>query len=103
MEGTVTGETPWTVYIVQTESGKLYTGITVDMARRLAEHGTSRGAKFFRTSAPQKVVFQEAHRDRSAASTREAEIKQMSRWQKMQLIAAPPGVEHPPTLGDGGQ
>ncbi len=77
---------PWTVYIVRAESGTLYTGITLDLERRLAEHGTSRGAKFFRIAHPEKVVYREMQPDRSAATRREAEIKRMTRAQKLQLI-----------------
>src|SRR5689334_14829288 len=68
----------WKVYIVQTESGKLYTGITTDLARRLREHlGGRRGAKFFLSSKPARLVFSEAHPSRSSASTRESQIKRM--------------------------
>ncbi len=77
---------PWTVYILETASGKLYTGITVDLDRRVAEHGTVRGAKFFRTSQPEKVVFHEPQPDRAAASRREVEIKRLSRAGKLELI-----------------
>ena len=77
---------PWTVYIVRSELGTLYTGITLDLERRLAEHGTARGAKFFRTARPEKVVYREIQPDRSAATSREAEIKRMTRAQKLQLI-----------------
>lgn len=77
----------WTVYIIQAESGQLYTGITVDLERRLAEHRDgARGAKFFRTSSPKRVVYQEQHRRRSAALRREREIKDMTRAQKLELI-----------------
>jgi putative endonuclease len=80
------------VYIVKTESGKLYTGITVDLERRLAEHrGGTRGAKFFRTSSPKNVVFREQHAERSQALRREHEIKAMARPQKLALIRGRPG------------
>jgi putative endonuclease len=77
----------WEVYIVQTENGKLYTGITNDLERRWAEHkGGGKGAKFFRFAGPELLLFRERHVDRSAASKREAEIKKMSREEKMKLI-----------------
>ena len=78
----------WTVYIIQAESGKLYTGITNDLDRRLEEHREgNRGARFFRFSGPKKLLFSESHPNRSEASKREAEIKKMSRQQKLALIA----------------
>ena len=77
----------WTVYIIQAKSGKLYTGITIDLERRLAEHkGSERGAKFFRTSGPRRVVFREVRRGRGDAQRREREIKGMSRGEKLALI-----------------
>lgn len=73
--------------MILTESGKLYTGITTNLERRFSEHkGKERGAKFFRTSRPEKIVFREKHKSRSAATIREIEIKQMTRLQKLQLI-----------------
>ncbi len=82
----------WTVYIIRAESGKLYTGITIDLERRLAEHKSSaRGAKFFRTSGPRHVVFREVRRGRGDAQRREREIKGMSRVEKLALIRRQPG------------
>jgi putative endonuclease len=80
-------EIAWTVYMVQTQSGKLYTGITTDMERRFREHSTGKkGGKFFRISDPRKIVYQESAPDRSTASIRESEIKKMARSEKMKLI-----------------
>jgi len=80
--------TGWEVYIIRAASGALYTGITRDLARRFSEHSESggRGAKFFRFSAPEDILWREEHPDRSQASRREREIKNMTRAQKLQLI-----------------
>jgi putative endonuclease len=79
----------WTVYMVQTASGKLYTGITTDMDRRFREHASgNRGGKFFRFSGPARVVYRETAPDRSAASAREAEIKKLTRRQKLDLAGS---------------
>ncbi len=78
---------PWTVYIIQTESGKLYTGITKDLERRFQEHQQrQKGARFFHISQPKKILFIESHIDRSSASKRESQIKKMSRREKLILI-----------------
>ncbi|WP_101759664.1 GIY-YIG nuclease family protein [Oceanicoccus sp. KOV_DT_Chl] len=84
----------WWVYIIETYSGKLYTGITTDIERRFGEHLAvnsrvakgKKGAKFFRTDPARVVVYREGCIDRSAASSREAAIKKLSRLQKKQLI-----------------
>lgn len=79
----------WEVYIIQTKAGKLYTGITNDLARRLEEHRTGKkGARFFHFSDPKKILFRESHPNRSEASKREASIKKLSRKEKLALIAS---------------
>lgn len=78
----------WWVYIIRSRGGKLYTGITTDVDRRIREHrsGSRRGAKFFRTDPAEAVVFTESACSRSAASRREAAIKNMTRAEKLQLL-----------------
>ncbi len=77
----------WFVYIIETTSGRLYTGITTDIERRFKEHCSSKkGAKFFRSNTPKEVVYSEAFENRSLASKREWEIKQFSRAKKLELI-----------------
>lgn len=79
-------ENTWIVYIIEAESGKLYTGITKCLEERLKAHQSKkRGARFFNFSKPEKVVFQEIHANRSDASKREFAIKQLSRLQKLKL------------------
>ena len=77
----------WYVYMIRAADQSLYTGITTDVERRFAEHQSGRaGAKYFRGRKPQKVVLVESGHDRSSASIREAQIKKLSRDQKMALI-----------------
>ena len=80
----------WTVYIIQTKNLKLYTGITTDLDRRFKEHKgliKGKGAKFFNSNPPEKVVFKEFHVDRSSALKREAQIKKLKRKEKLELIS----------------
>lgn len=77
----------WAVYIVETDNGRLYTGITTDIERRFKEHQSGkRGARFFRTSQASRICYQETHPDRSSASRREAAIKKLPRKAKLALI-----------------
>lgn len=79
----------WTVYIIEASDNTLYTGISTDVERRWNEHSNGKtGAKFFRGRSPKKLVYQEAAKNRSEASRREAQIKQLSRQQKLALINA---------------
>lgn len=80
-------ETPWYVYILECADGTLYTGVTVDTARRLVEHNESlKGARYTRSRRPVSMRYAEAHESRSAATRREAELKQLTRTQKLLLI-----------------
>ncbi len=77
----------WEVYIIQSKSGKLYTGITTDIKRRFQEHvRKERGARFFHFSQAHRIVFRETFSSRSEASRREYAIKQMQRDEKLALI-----------------
>lgn len=77
----------WYVYIVQCSDKSLYTGITVDLDRRVLEHNTSnKGAKYTRPRRPVQLVYSETHEDRSSASKRESAIKKLSRAEKLTLL-----------------
>lgn len=82
--------TAWTLYIIECQDGSLYTGITNQLARRIQQHRTGKGAKFFRGHVPQSLVYTEGHEDRSSASRREWAIKQLSRSDKLKLISKYP-------------
>ena len=84
-------ETPWRlgwwIYLVRAANGSLYTGITTDLGRRLAEHRNGkRGARFFRSSRAVRLVYSESAADRSSASKREAAIKRLPRVLKIALV-----------------
>ena len=76
----------WFVYIIQAKDGKLYTGITTDIKRRLAEHSSGRGAKWTRSRGPFKLRHKEKMSARSGALKREAAIKRLDRKSKLRLI-----------------
>ncbi len=77
----------WHVYIVECADGTLYSGITTDLDRRINEHNESdKGAKYTRAKRPVALVYSEVHTDRSTASKREYELKQLSREKKDSLI-----------------
>ena len=77
----------WQVYIIKTNTGKLYTGITTDISRRFTEHKKNKGAKYFRLESPKEIVFLEAYKNRSEATRRELEIKRFNRSKKLKLIS----------------
>ncbi|MEO7862802.1 MAG: GIY-YIG nuclease family protein [Nitrospirales bacterium] len=76
----------WTVYMLECADTSLYTGITVDLARRLEEHSKGKGAKYTRHRGPFTVVFTELQETRGQALKREAAIKAMTREGKLGLL-----------------
>lgn len=76
----------WTVYILQCADGSLYTGITTDLARRIAEHETGNGARYTNGRGPFQLMYQECCNNRAQASKREMSIKALSRAKKLALI-----------------
>lgn len=78
----------WIVYVARCHDGSLYTGITTDLASRLAAHNAGRGAKYTRGRRPVELVYQEPAADRSAALRRERAIKRLSLAAKRRLIGA---------------
>ena len=75
------------VYILECGDGSYYTGYTTDIERRVAEHRDGDGAKYTRGRTPLSVVYREHFTTRSAALSREARIKQMTRTEKERLVA----------------
>ncbi|TFG33519.1 GIY-YIG nuclease family protein [Candidatus Thorarchaeota archaeon] len=65
------------VYIIETEDGTYYTGMTNDLARRLNEHlsGTSRSATYLRSRRPIYIVHISECGTRSEAMKLEYRIK----------------------------
>jgi len=75
------------VYILECSDETLYTGITVDLPRRIKEHNTSAlGAKYTRARRPVKLVYAKKFRNRSLASKEESRIKKMTRAGKVGMI-----------------
>lgn len=81
--------TGWCVYMLRCADGSLYTGITTDIVRRVAEHneGGAIGARYTRSRRPVQVVHVEAAATRAEASRREAAIKRLGRARKLALLA----------------
>ena len=75
------------VYILNCADDSYYTGYTTDPARRLAEHNAGDGAKYTCGRTPVELVYLEAHASKSAAMSRECELKQYRRREKEQLVA----------------
>jgi len=78
----------WYIYIVRCSDNSLYTGITTDIPRRIEQHNHDdrTGAAYTRPRRPVRLVYQECHLNRSAATKREYVIKQMKKEEKEILL-----------------
>lgn len=85
------GKQSWYVYMIRANDNSLYTGITTDLARRLAEHkgeaaGAYKGAKALRSKRRLEMVFSHKVENRSKASRLESRIKRLSKTKKEALV-----------------
>ena len=78
----------WIVYILKCADGTLYTGITNDLERRLAQHQSGNGAKYTKGRGPLELVYQECCLDRGFASKRENQIKALGKQAKLLLVSS---------------
>jgi len=78
----------YSVYILRCADGSLYTGIALDVRRRLEEHRNgARGAKYLRGRLPVELVFDCAVGDRGSALRLEHRVKRLNKGDKESLIA----------------
>ena len=82
----------WHVYIVRVRDGALYTGVTTDVTRRLAEHrgADGRGARYLRGRGPLEVVYRRKLGERGLALSVEWRIKRRTRAEKLAIVEERP-------------
>jgi len=74
-------------YLLACADGTYYAGYTTEPRRRVAEHNDGAGAKYTRGRTPVELVHVERFESRSAAMSREYELKQLSHGEKAHLAA----------------
>ncbi len=84
----------WYLYIVQCADESLYTGITTDIARRINEHNSGKGAKSLKGKLPVNLVHVEEFNNQTEASRREIAVKSWRREYKLKLIERSQGRVH---------
>lgn len=77
----------WCLYLVKCADGTLYTGITNDLPRRLAQHNNGTASRYTRSRLPVTLAYREGCRDKSGALKKEHRIKSLSRKAKETYIA----------------
>ncbi|MDR3643174.1 MAG: GIY-YIG nuclease family protein [Candidatus Doudnabacteria bacterium] len=74
------------VYIMASNSGTLYTGITSDLYKRVYQHKNNLIEGFTKKYQCHKLVYFEETTEAESAIAREKQIKGWSRWKKEDLI-----------------
>lgn len=75
-------------YIVRCKDNTLYCGWTNNLEKRMASHNAGTGAKYTRSRYPVELVYYECFETKEEAMRREYAIKQLTRKQKLELIAS---------------
>jgi putative endonuclease len=75
------------VYLLRCCDGSLYTGWTVDLERRLAQHRSGTASRYTASRLPVDLELAIPMGDRSAARREEARIKRLTRHAKLALLA----------------
>ena len=74
-------------YILECKDHTLYVGSTNNLEKRLYSHNNLKnGAHYTKIRRPVKLVYQETVKTYAAARKREAELKRLSRLEKIALI-----------------
>jgi len=72
----------WFVYLARCADGSLYTGISIDVAARIAAHDAGRGARYTRGRGPLQLCAVRRCASKGAALRLELLIKQLPRAHK---------------------
>ena len=77
----------WFLYMALCSDKSIYTGITTNVQKRFEKHRSGAGARYTKAHPIQKILYTEKYKTRSAASKREAEIKNWPRKKKLALVS----------------
>jgi len=80
----------WFVYLVRCRDGTLYTGVAIDVGRRVAEHNEGRGARYTRGRVPVRMVAASRAMEKRAAYRLEWQLKQLPARDKPAALRAAP-------------
>jgi putative endonuclease len=84
---------------LECKNGRLYTGITPDLAERFRKHSEGKGAMFTRLNKPSRMLAAKPCVDRSEASKLERQIKLLTPSQKRWMAAPPMASSNCSTFG----
>ena len=76
----------WYVYILKMADNSLYTGVTIDLKKRLKSHASGKGSKYVRSRLPIKEIHMGEALDKTEAMQLEYRIKQLDKKDKIKTL-----------------
>ena len=73
-------------YLLRCADGTLYCDWTNDLEKRVAAHNSGAGAKYTKSRRPVELAYCETFATKQEAMRREAEIKRLTRQEKLALV-----------------
>ncbi len=73
-------------YLLLCADSSIYSGYTINLKRRLAQHNQGKGAKYTRSRLPVELIYSEGFATKNQALKREAAFKRLSHKEKLQFI-----------------
>lgn len=75
MSNANSSETIWWVYLLECTSGRIYTGVSPDVVKRVEKHVFGKGALFTRLNKPQRLLTAKPFPSKHEALKVEKQIK----------------------------
>jgi predicted GIY-YIG superfamily endonuclease len=76
----------WLLYVLKCRDNTLYTGITIDVSRRVQQHNSGTASRYTRSRLPVMLIFSEPCRSRSQALKKEYAMKRLTRKKKEEYL-----------------
>ncbi|MGH9510465.1 MAG: GIY-YIG nuclease family protein [Terriglobales bacterium] len=77
----------WFCYLLECADKTYYTGVAVDVAKRVAKHNAGHATRYTRGRVPVRLVWSRRCRSYAEARALEAGLKSWTRARKKQLVA----------------
>ena len=74
------------MYVLRCNDGTLYTGYTVDVAKRVKKHNAGTASKYTRSRRPVRLLAKWPFETKSAAMRAEAAFKRLTRSEKIEAL-----------------
>ena len=77
----------WYVYMLRLQNGKIYTGMTNNLRKRIKSHQGGQGCGYTKAFKVECLIYSEPHDTKDMAAKRERYIKGLNRVKKGKIAA----------------